>query len=145
VLLDELESLVDLQRSDSRNKAYRVLQNLFFNKYKAIGMLMVFAFTPAFLTGLEDDIAAGGDEFSEKWRDLLRTRSIEIPPLRNVDVLSLIGRLASLHGSAFGWDPASAIASRQEALVDGWSRTGKSVRSLVKAVIHLMDELGPEN
>jgi len=145
VLLDELESLVDLVRSDSRNKAYRVLQSLFFNKYKSAGMLMVFAFTPAFLTGLEEDVAAGGNEFSEKWRELLQTRSVEIPPLRNVDVISLIGRLASLHGSAFGWDPASAIVSRQAALVDRWRRTGKSVRDLVKAAIHLLDDLGPES
>jgi hypothetical protein len=141
VMLDELESLVALRVSTSRRKAYRVLDSLFSRSYDTPGLLLIFAYTPAFLVGVARDYDAYGDELHHSWRELAAQNSLDVSRLSAGDASKLLQRLAELYGNAEGNDAYASLASFSHALIARWSAAGGSARDLVKAAIHQFDLL----
>jgi hypothetical protein len=144
VMLDELESLVALRVSTSRRKAYRVLDSLFSRSYDTPGLLLIFAYTPAFLAGVARDYDAYGDELHHSWRELAGQNSLDVSRLSAGDASKLLQRLADLYGNSEGSDARAALASFGQALIARWSADRGSARDLVKAAIHKFDSLTPE-
>jgi hypothetical protein len=144
VMLDELESLVALRVSTSRRKAYRVLDSLFSRSYHTPGLLLIFAYTPAFLRGVARDYDAYGDELHHSWRELAAKNSLEVSSLTVGDAAELLQRLALLYSRAEDWDAVGASASFGTAMIAQWSAARGSARDLVKAAIHRFDSLTPE-
>jgi len=144
VMLDELESLVALRTAPSRAKAYRVLDSLFSRSYHTPGLLLIFAYTPAFLRGVARDYDAYGDAVQHSWRELVAQNSLQVSPLSVGDAADLLQRLAELYGNAEGWDADGALASFGKPVIAQWSADGGSARDLVKTAIHRFDLSAPE-
>jgi hypothetical protein len=143
VMLDELESLVALRTSPMRAKAYRVLDSLFSRSYHTPGLLLIFAYTPAFLRGVARDYDASGDAVHHSWRELVAQNSLEVGPLGRGEAAELLKRIAELYGIAEDCDADAALGSFGQALIASWSADRGSARDLVKAAIHQFDLLSP--
>lgn len=141
VLLDELESLISLSRSTSRDKAYRVLNGLFQRHYPLAGVLLVFAYTPDFLERVHRDFDAYGHEFRKSWRRVVDANSFEVAELDEDGALDLVGRIASLHGLAEDWDGGEAMRSRRADLIKAWRTNNRSTRYLVRSAVSLLDRV----
>lgn len=131
VLFDEVTSIVDLGAS-SRDKAYRVLDSLFFNNYGYEGLYLVFAYMPPFIEQLRDDRSRVGEDYVTRWADLLRERTREIAPVNRQQRAELLRRLALLHGLARSWDAWGATGSGAAAFVQSLNGSVAPVRDLVR-------------
>jgi hypothetical protein len=140
LLLDELESLIDLPRSNSRRKAYEGLHALLFNDFGAPALLTVLAFTPAFVTGLRKDADGLGAMYHKEWASFWQDQTEEIPALKKAEAIELIQRIAALHGVAYR---RSTVTENSEigAIVSAWSRTGGSVGDLVRRGVTTLDTM----
>ena len=139
VLLDELESLIGLSRSTSRDKAYRVLNGLFQRQYPLAGVLLVFAYTPDFLERVHRDFDAYGHEFRKSWWGVVDANSFEVAELDERGAMELAGRIASLHGLAEDWDASGAMRSGCRELIKAWRTNNRSTRYLVRGAVSLLD------
>src|SRR5262249_38724272 len=79
IVLDEIESLLELGRSSSKKRAYREMKALFRNMYGLSRTWLVLAYTPAFLVGLERDDAADRD-FRDALSLVRKEKGIALPP-----------------------------------------------------------------
>lgn len=139
VLLDELESLIELQSSRSRDKGYRVLNGLFRGEYSLGGILMVFAYTPEFLRRVHRDFEAYGHEFRESWLRIVEDNSFNLDELDEGNVSALLDRLSLLHGAAENWNAADAANSSRLQLLRDWRKNGRSTRFFVRSAISALD------
>lgn len=132
IILDEIESLLDLGRSSSKRRAYSEMTALFGNAYGLPRTWLVLAYTPAFLVGLERDQVADA-AFREALAAVRRTSEVDLPPqLSARDAECLVRRVRSLveiaDGSAVRLpDPATTVAR--------WSRTSAPTRELVRIAV----------
>jgi hypothetical protein len=138
-LFDEVTAIVDL-RARSREKAYKVLDSLFFNDYVYEGLYTVFAYMPPFITQLQTDRWRTSEDYAERWSDLWGERMREIGALDDRELNELLRRLAYLHGVARGWPAWPSVAADARGLVKGSRRNGVGTRDLVKTALKLLDE-----
>jgi hypothetical protein len=139
VLVDEMIALVELG-ARSRDKAYRVLDALFFNEYQYQGLYAVFAYVPAFFNRLQADRDRLGAEFVARWRDLRGDRMREVAPLTAAEMLEVFGRLARLHGVARGWAAWERVAADGQRLVALCRQRQSSTRDLVRSGVTLLEK-----
>jgi len=139
LLLDELESLVDVSlRRPSREKAYSVLHELLFNDHNAPSLVSVFAFTPAFLQGLRQDLSAGGDDYYAEWDPLWTDDHFEIQALSDSEARSIVDRIKTLFEVAYGESAGAMTRTDHESIIREWRRQ-RSTRQLVKLVVEHLD------
>lgn len=139
LILDELESLVDLTRSSSRRKAYAVLHDLFFNDHKAPGLFSAFAFTPAFVTGLRADIEAEGDRFYRDWRGLWADAFLEIERLSNTNAYELARRISRIYQTGHRVDDAARLEGKLVQICTEWSKSRAATGELVRRIVSTLD------
>ena len=139
IVLDEIESLLELGRSSSKGRAYREMTALFRNVYGLARTWLVLAYTPAFLVGLERDLVAD-DNFRGALSVVRKQAGIELPArlepgdaecvVKHVREIYAIARKTTLRLG----DPAQ--------LVQRWIRTGGATRELVRMSVEECDRAG---
>jgi hypothetical protein len=139
VLCDEMIALIELG-ARSRDKAYRVLDALFFNEYQYQGLYAVFAYVPAFFSQLQADRDRLGAELVARWRELLGDRIRWVGPLTADEMIELFGRLARLHGVARGWAAWDRVEADGQRLVALCQRRRSSIRDLVRNSVALLEQ-----
>lgn len=136
IILDEIESLLELGRSSSKRRAYREMTALFRNVYGWARTWLVLAYTPAFLVGLEQDRVADGN-FRGALSVVRKQAGIELPlRLEPGDAECVVKHVREIYAMVrkttlrLG-DPAQ--------LVQRWSRTGGATRELVRMSVEECD------
>lgn len=138
-LFDEVTAIMDL-RARSREKAYKVLDSLFFNVYGYEGLYSVFAFMPPFIKQLQADRWRTSEDYAKRWSDLWGERMREIKALDDREIYELLRRLAHLHGVARSWPAWPSVAAEIGGLATGFRRNGASTRDLVKTALKHFDD-----
>ena len=148
VMLDEAESITLLSRITDRDQADENLRQIIDNQ-DLEGFYFVFASTPSFLSG-EDD--RGAQTYPALWRRIsnplgqIRQNAldkiiIELPPLESEEFAELSKRIKAIYEIAFDREMFQVTDDhllRLAAYVE--RRTDKSVRTLVRSTVMLLDE-----
>jgi hypothetical protein len=143
-LFDEVTAIVDLG-ARSREKAYKVLDSLFFNDYGYKGVYAVFAYMPALINQLRDDRLQMGKDYVERWSTLWDQRMHELEPLGQAEITELLRRLSYLHGVARQWAAWSMVSADALALIKTYRGNGMGTRELVKKGLDLLDRRNAES
>jgi hypothetical protein len=138
-LFDEVTAIMDLG-ARSREKAYKVLDSLFFNDYAYEGLYTVFAYMPPFVNQLRADSGRTDEDYMERWSGIWDERMRELEPLGETDMHELLRRLANLHGVARSWPAWSSVEAAASSLVKACRRNGGTTRDLVRSGLELFDE-----
>lgn len=141
-LFDEITAIVDLG-SRSREKAYKVLDSLFLNKYGYEGLYCVFAYMPAFFTQLRSDRSDIAKDFVDLWQSMWDERLREIVPLTDTELRELFGRLARLHGVARKWNAEDAVRGEVPRLISECRKDGNVNRTFVRKCLAVLDQRCP--
>ncbi|MBN1135454.1 MAG: DUF2791 family P-loop domain-containing protein [Anaerolineae bacterium] len=149
VMLDEAESITLLSRITNRDQANENLRQIIDNQ-DLDGFYFVFASTPSFLSG-EDD--RGAQTYPALWRrisDPLRPIGqraldkviVELPALSAEEFFGLARRIKTIYQIAYDRDmPELTDQHLQRVAQYVKVRTDKSVRTLVRSTVMLLDEL----
>ena len=140
VLVDEAAAITDL-RSNSRRKAYKVVEEIIQNTHGFRAFYMVISYLPALFTQLVRDC----DEFSlpylARWKSVLGPDLMEVQPLSSTDKYELFGKLAKLHSLAYGWQASGKSAYLTVKLVGESEKKNWSTRDFVRSSLGLLDKL----
>jgi hypothetical protein len=136
VLLDEIESLIDLNNVSSRRKAYEVLSHIIANQSGMASLVSILSCTPAFLRHLRQDIGALGHTVSDQWKTL---KAFKLSKLSMKDALALIEKIGQLCAIAYSSDRPFELSSEHEVIASEWLRNGSSVGELVRTVVNKLD------
>lgn len=148
VMMDEAESITLLSRITNRDQANENLRQIIDNQ-KLEGFYFVFASTPSFLGG-EDD--RGAQTYPALWRRIsdplgqiaqtsLDKMIIELPALSLEEFSQLALRIKGIYQTAYDREMLEVKDDHLQALA-GYvkQRTDKSVRTLVRSTVMLLDE-----
>jgi len=148
VMLDEAESITLLSRITNRDQANENLRQIVDNQ-DLEGFYFVFASTPSFLSG-EDD--RGAQTYPALWRRIsdplgqigqraLDKIIIELPALSEEEFSHLALRIKAIYQIAYDREMLHVQDGHLEALASYVKvRTDKSVRTLVRSAVMLLDE-----
>jgi len=136
IVLDEIESLLELGRSSSKRRAYSEMKALFLNVYGWARTWLVLAYTPAFLVGLERDEAADND-FRETLSAVRREAGIALAPrLEQHDAECVVTHVREIYQM---WRGTRRQLSEPAELVRRWIRSGGPTRELVRMSVEECD------
>ena len=136
IILDEIESLLELGRSTSRGRAYSEMTALFKNVYELARTWLVLAYTPAFLVGLEDDRIAD-DEFRLALAAVRKEEGIELPArLKTSDAECVVKRVREIYAKGRG---TTLRIADPMTLVQRWRRSGSATRELIRMSVEECD------
>jgi len=149
VMLDEAESITLLSRITNRDQANENLRQIIDNQ-NLDGFYFVFASTPSFLGG-EDD--RGAKTYPALWRRIsdplgqqVRQRAldkiiVELPPLSVEEFGQLARRIKTIYEIAIEQEMPRVTDAHLQRLAEYVKvRTDKSVRTLVRSTVMLLDE-----
>jgi hypothetical protein len=136
IVLDEIESLLELKRSSSKRRAYNEMTALFMNVYGWASTWLVLAYTPAFLVGLEGDSVAGSD-FRRSLSVVRRAGGIELPRrLEPSDAECVVKHVREIYAMAYR---ITLRLGAEAQLVRRWHQTGSATRELVRMSVDECD------
>lgn len=148
VMMDEAESITLLSRITNRDQANQNLREIIDNQ-KLEGFCFVFASTPSFLSG-EDD--RGAQTYPALWRRIsdplgriaqtsLDKTIVELPALSLEEFSQLALRVKEIYQIGYDQEMPQVKEEHLTALADYVKqRTDKSVRTLVRSTVMLLDE-----
>ncbi len=149
VMLDEAESITLLSRITNRDQANENLRQIIDNQ-DLEGFFFVFASTPSFLSGQHD---RGAQTYPALWRRIsdplgpigqkaLDKVIVELPALGVEEFYALAARIKTIYERAYSFD-ASLLTDNHLDMLSGYvaTRTDRSVRTLVRSCVMLLDEL----
>ena len=148
VMLDEAESITVLSRITNRDQANENLRQIIDNQ-ELESFYFVFASTPSFLSG-EDE--RGAQTYAALWRRIsdplgnigqraLDKVIIELPALTTEEFSLLALRIRDIYQIAFGCDDSLVTDEHLSYLAEYVEeRTERSVRTLVRSTVMLLDE-----
>jgi len=148
VMLDEAESITLLSRITNRDQANENLRQIIDNQ-NLEGFYFVFASTPSFLSG-EDD--RGARTYAALWRRIsdplgqigqraLDKPIIELPALDTDQFSQLARRIRTIYEIAHGRNMSQVSDDHLQRLAEYVERrTDRSVRTLVRSTVMLLDE-----
>lgn len=139
LLFDEVTAIVDLM-SRSREKAYKVIDAILFNEFSIEGFYPIFSYMPAFVNRLLHDRLASNGTLLDRWEELWRRRQREVTPLRTDDVVELLYRLSTLHGSAYEWQAWDSVEREARRLAAKAVREDSATRDIIRAGLAMLDE-----
>ena|SRR3989442_3379275 len=140
VLVDEAAAITDL-RSNSRRKAYKVVDEIIQNTPGFTSFYMVIAYLPALFTQLVQDCSEFDLPYLDRWQSVLGPELLEVEPLSSSDKYELFGKLAKLHSVAYGWQASSKSAYLTVELVRESEKTSWSTRDFVRRSLVVLDKL----
>jgi len=140
-LFDEVTAVVNLNNSRSREKAYRVLNSLFFNEWHYEGLYTVFAYLPAFINQLREDRYLSSGDLVQKWSSLWQENMKQVAALDSHDMLELAERLAEIHNIAWKWEAWPESANTARAWIRDCEWAGYSPRDFVRGLLQRLDQL----
>lgn len=147
VVLDEIESLLDLKLPSSKRRAYNEMWSLFRNEYGLAATWLVLAYTPDFLVGLERSRLIGkvthgsdpmvDDGFHKSLADLRKTGEIDLPRrLEQRDAECVVRHVREIYQTASG---APLRLPDPQQTVQRWSKTAGATRELVRMAVDECD------
>lgn len=148
VMLDEAESITLLSRITNRDQANENLRQIIDNQ-DLEGFYFVFASTPSFLSG-EDD--RGAQTYAALWRRIsdplgqigqraLDKIIVELPALSTDQFSQLARRIKTIYEIGYERDMSQVSDEHLDRLAEYVERrTDRSVRTLVRSTVMLMDE-----
>lgn len=140
-LFDEVTAIINLNNIRSRDKAYRVLDSLFFNEWNYEGLYTVFAYLPAFVNQLRTDRYLSSGDLVQKWSILWQEKMIQVAALSSHDMLELAKRLAQIHSIAWEWEAWPASINTARAWIRDCEWAGYSVRDFVRGMLQRLNQL----
>jgi hypothetical protein len=138
LLLDEIESLIDLNNVASRRKAYEVLNHFITNKASIGSLFSLLSCTPSFMMHLRGDVRSEGDRVFREWGCLETTKLSRL--LRN-DALVLVEKLGALHAIAYNLNAEFRVTSEHEAIISEWLTAQAPISELVRSIVTSLDNL----
>jgi len=147
-MLDEAESITLLSRITNRDQANENLRQIIDNQ-DLEGFYFVFASTPSFLSG-EDD--RGAQTYPALWRRIsdplgqigqraLDKVIVELPALSTKEFSQLARRIKAIYEIAYDRDMSQVADEHLQRLAEYVDlRTHRSVRTLVRSSVMLLDE-----
>jgi hypothetical protein len=142
-LFDEVTAIVGLY-SRSREKAYRVLNSLFFNEWEYEGFYTVFAYLPAFINQLRADRYLSGGDLMEKWSPIWEKSMRQVASLNSHQMFELAKRLAMIHSISWEWDAWPSVANVARTWIRDCEWQGFSLRDFVRGLIQRFDQYRDE-
>jgi hypothetical protein len=139
VLIDEAAAIADL-RSNSRRKAYKVIDKIVEDVFRFPALYMIIAYLPALFTQLSSDCDEYGLDYYNRWQRVLGKSILEVEPLTMADKYELFSRLARLHSTAYCWDAVSKSKSIAVRIVEASERKRWSTRDFVRSAVNALDE-----
>lgn len=148
VMLDEAESITLLSRITNRDQANENLRQIVDNQ-DLRGFYFVFASTPSFLSG-EDD--RGAQTYPALWRRIsdplgqigqraLDKIIVELPPLTTDEFSQLARRIKTIYEIGYDRQMPQVSNEHLQRLAEYVElRTDRSVRTLVRSTVMLLDE-----
>jgi len=155
VMLDEAEAVTSLTQSRRRNEANQNIRKLLDNADEHVGLYIIFATTPSFLT----DPTRGARSYPALWSRIhnvvslglekISKRSIIIPlePLDLMELRELANKIAEIHSKAYEWNAHEYVDDKAiEALMARFATEskGKAVRSFIRPLVYLLDQVEEE-
>jgi len=150
LLLDEAEAITSLAQSRKREEANQNIRKLLDNADEHLGLYVLFATTPKFLTDPDN----GAQSYPALWtriRDMIgvglqqaSSRSIimVLPPLGQATLEDLASRIVCTHSIAYEWDPSSFFSETVlNKYISIFLQRGDPymVRSFIKGLVSLLD------
>jgi len=151
VMLDEAEAVTSLETSRRRTEANQNIRKLLDNADEHIGLYVMFATTPNFLT----DPIKGAKSYPALWSRIrnivgpelerMSKRSIIIPlePLGASELEELANKVIMAHSRAYSWDAADHVDINGIKLYTARFREecdDKTVRSFIRPLVHILDQ-----
>jgi len=150
VVLDEAEAVTSLTQSTRRNEANQNIRKLLDNADEHVGLYVIFATTPTFLT----DHSRGARSYPALWSRIRNVvsaglekasrRSIIIPlePLDFGELEELATKVINIHSMAYEWHADKYIDDDTARLYSTkflQESRDKTVRSFVRGLVYLLD------
>lgn len=152
MMLDEAQAVTSLSQSKRRDEANQNLRKLLDNADEHIGLYIIFATTPQFLT----DPSRGAKSYPALWsriRDVVSSqltkpskRSLIIPlePLSLPQLTDLGSKVSKIHSIAYEWNPYDYLDSEDiKQFVEKFTRESENptVRSFIKPLVYILDRI----
>lgn len=152
VILDEAEAVTSLAQSTRRNEANQNIRKLLDNADEHVGLYVIFATTPTFLT----DHSRGARSYPALWSRIRNVvsaglekasrRSIIIPlePLDFGELEELATKGINIHSMAYEWDADKYIDDSTIRLYSTkflQESRDKTVRSFIRGLVYLLDHM----
>ena len=138
LLLDEIESLIDLNNVASRRKAYAVLNHIITNKASIENLFSLLSCTPSFMIHLREDVRSEGDRTFSEWSCLETT---ELSRLSKNEALALVEKIGALYAIAYKWNAEYRLTPEHEAILSEWLTTQGPISELVRSIVTSLDSL----
>ncbi|MDF1500088.1 MAG: DUF2791 family P-loop domain-containing protein, partial [Anaerolineales bacterium] len=136
ILLDEIESIVDLQKS-SRRRAYALLDSIFFNDFDLENLYAIFSYTPEFVAKLQRDASAKTTEYAKQWVDICGQQELGLVPLTDTEIEELINKIVELHSIAYEYQ-VGGLTNKVAKMMTSYRKIN-SVRELVRTTVDRLD------
>ena len=152
VMLDEAEAVTSLAQSKRRNEANQNIRKLLDNADEHVGLYVVFATTPAFLT----DGQRGAKSYPALWSrirsvvdfELAKTSKrsliITLDPLEAQHLWQLADKVAMVHSRAYDWPVHDYIdATDFSGFIAKFAKAskGRTARSFLRAWVYVLDHV----